>query len=95
MLQNVTEGLRLGRIRWNDLSNGNGEETTWKTRQGWKGNIKVDLRKIDWEGMDWIDLAQDRDLWQAVVRTVMNLWFHKRWGISFLTEGLCSIELVN
>jgi hypothetical protein len=37
-------------------------------------NIKIDLREIGWDGMDWIDLSQDRDRWRAVVNTVMNLW---------------------
>jgi hypothetical protein len=32
------------------------------------------LREIGWDGMEWIDLAQDRDLWRALVNTVMNLW---------------------
>jgi hypothetical protein len=36
-------------------------------------NIKMDLREIGWDGMDWIDLAQDRDQWRALVNTVMNL----------------------
>jgi hypothetical protein len=36
-------------------------------------NIKIDLREIGWECMDWIDLAQDRDQWRALVNTVMNL----------------------
>jgi hypothetical protein len=36
-------------------------------------NIKIDLREIEWGGMDWIDLAQDRDQWRALVNTVMNL----------------------
>jgi hypothetical protein len=38
-------------------------------------NIKIDLivRETGWNGMDWIDLAQDRDLWRALVNTVMNL----------------------
>jgi hypothetical protein len=36
-------------------------------------NIKVDLRERGWDGMDWIELAQDRDQWRAVVNT-MNLW---------------------
>jgi hypothetical protein len=33
----------------------------------------MDLREIGWGGMDWIDLAQDRDQWRALVNTVMNL----------------------
>jgi hypothetical protein len=33
----------------------------------------MDLREIGWRGMDWIDLAQDRDKWKALVNTVMNL----------------------
>jgi hypothetical protein len=37
-------------------------------------NIKVDLREIGWDGVDWIDMAQNRDKWRALVNTVMNLW---------------------
>jgi hypothetical protein len=37
------------------------------------GNIKIDLREIEWDGMDWIDMAQNRDKWKALVNTVMNL----------------------
>jgi hypothetical protein len=36
-------------------------------------NNKMDLREIGWDGMDWIDLDQDRDKWRALVNTVMNL----------------------
>jgi hypothetical protein len=36
-------------------------------------NIKMDLREIGWDGIDWIDLAQNRDQWRALVNTVMNL----------------------
>jgi hypothetical protein len=36
-------------------------------------NVKIYLREIGWDGMDWIDLAQDRDKWRALVNTVMNL----------------------
>jgi hypothetical protein len=40
----------------------------------WVDNIKMDLREIGWGGMDWIDLAQDRVQWTALVIMVMNLW---------------------
>jgi hypothetical protein len=36
-------------------------------------NIKIDLREIGWDGMDWIDLAQERDQWRTLVNTVMNI----------------------
>jgi hypothetical protein len=41
-------------------------------RRRWEDNIKVDLKEIGWYGMDWTDLAQDRDQWRALVNTVMN-----------------------
>jgi hypothetical protein len=42
-------------------------------RHRWEDNIETDLREIGWGGMDWIDLAQDRDQWRALVNTVINL----------------------
>jgi hypothetical protein len=44
-----------------------------RPRCRWVDNIKIDFRELGWDGMDWIDLAQDRDQWRAVVNTVMNL----------------------
>jgi hypothetical protein len=44
-----------------------------KPRCRWRHNIRMDVKEIGWGGMDWIDLAQDRDQWRAVVNTVMNL----------------------
>jgi hypothetical protein len=44
-----------------------------RSRRRWEDNIRMDLRERGWGGMDWIDLAQDRDQWRAVVNTVMNL----------------------
>jgi hypothetical protein len=48
------------------------KETTRKTKTQVVDNIKIYLRAIRWDGMDWIDLAQDRDQW-SLVNTVMNL----------------------
>jgi hypothetical protein len=42
-------------------------------RRRWVDNIKMDIRVIEWGGIDWIDLAYDRDQWRALVNTVMNL----------------------
>jgi hypothetical protein len=44
-----------------------------RPRRRWEDNVKMDLREIGWGGMDWIDLAQDRNQWRALVNTVMNL----------------------
>jgi hypothetical protein len=44
-----------------------------RPRRRWEDNIKMDHRDIGWGGVDWIDLAQDRDQWRALVSTVMNL----------------------
>jgi hypothetical protein len=51
----------------------------------WKDNIKIDLQQVGWEGVDWIDLAQDRDRWRALVIAVMNLQVPTKRG-SFLTS---------
>jgi hypothetical protein len=40
-------------------------------------NIKMDLRGTGWGAVDWIDLAQDRDKWRALVNMVMNFGLHK------------------
>jgi hypothetical protein len=41
--------------------------------EGWVDNIKMDLRDVGWDGIDWTDLTKDRDQWRALVNTVMNL----------------------
>jgi hypothetical protein len=50
-----------------------GKRPLGRPRRRWEDNIRMDLREIRWDGMDWIDLAQDRDQWKALVNVVMNL----------------------
>jgi hypothetical protein len=49
-----------------------GKRPLGRPRSRWVYNIKMDLRSIGWGGMDWIDMAKDRDEWRALVNTVMN-----------------------
>jgi hypothetical protein len=50
-----------------------GRRPLGRPRRRWVDNIKMDLRVIGCDGMDWIDLVQNRDKWRALVNTVMNL----------------------
>jgi hypothetical protein len=50
-----------------------GKRPLGRPRRRWLDNIKIDLREIGWDGLDWIDLAQVRDKWRALVITVINL----------------------
>jgi hypothetical protein len=50
-----------------------GKRPLGRPKRRWENNIEIDLRTIGWEGVDWINMAQDRDRWRALVNTVMNL----------------------
>jgi hypothetical protein len=51
----------------------------WKRPLGspmdkWEDNIRMDLREIGWEGVDWMHLAEDKDQWWALVNMILSLW---------------------
>jgi hypothetical protein len=50
-----------------------GRRPLGRLRRRWDDNIKMDLQEGGWRGMDWIELAQDRDRWWALVNAVMNI----------------------
>jgi hypothetical protein len=50
-----------------------GKRPLGRPRYRWEGNIKMDLQEVGCAGMDWIELAQDKYSWRALVNSVMNL----------------------
>jgi hypothetical protein len=66
----MSEKMNAYRILAGNLE---GKRPLGRPRRRWMDNIKVDLREIGWDGMDWIDLAQDREQRRVPVNTVMNL----------------------
>jgi len=63
-----------------------------------QGNVTTDLREIRWEGVDWMNLSQDRDKWWDLMNTVMNLWVPWK-AVNFLTRwvavNFCSKTLLH
>jgi hypothetical protein len=52
------------------VGNPEGKRPLGRPRRRWVDNIKIDLREIGWDGMDWIDLAQDMDQWRALLNAI-------------------------
>ena len=50
-----------------------GKRPLGRPKRRWDDNIKLDLQEVGCGSMDWIELAQVRDSWRALVNTVMNL----------------------
>jgi hypothetical protein len=62
-------------VWWEDV-----RERDYSEYLGVNGNIKTDLQEKGWGGMDWIDLIQDRDRWQALMKAAINLRVPKNTG---------------
>jgi len=76
-----------------------GKRQLGRPRRRWEDNIKMDLQEVGCGGKDWIELAQGRDRWQALVSAVINLRVSLIGGISCLAENrlasqerLCSMK---
>ena len=65
--------MRLGGLVVRMVGKPEGKSPMGRRGRWWVDNIKRDLGEVGWDGMDWIDLAQDRDQWVALVNTAMNL----------------------
>ena len=49
-----------------------GKRQLGRPRRGWEDNIKIDLKDVGWRGMVWIDLAEYRDRWRALLNAVIK-----------------------
>jgi hypothetical protein len=85
---NIIRQVKSRRMKWAGLVARMGEERNvyrvlmgkpegkrplGRPRRRWEDEFSMDLREIGWGSVDWIQLAQDRDRWRALVNTVMNL----------------------
>ena len=76
-----------------------GKRPFGRPRRRWEDNINMDLQEVRCGGMDWIELAEDMDRWEAFVNAVMNLRvpynaenFLTGWNPLASQQGLCSME---
>jgi len=86
---NIVQVIKLRRMRWVGhvahmvedrdvyrvlVGKPEGRRPLGRPRHRWEDNIKMDLQEVGCGGMDWIELAQDRNRWWALVNAGMNLW---------------------
>jgi hypothetical protein len=60
-------------VYWVLMGKSEGKRPLERPRRRWEDNIRMDIQEVECGGMDWIELAQDRDRWRAIVDAVMNL----------------------
>ena len=95
-LPNIVRVVKSRRIRWAGhvarmgegrgvqrvlVGKPEGKRPLGRSRRRWEDNIKMDLQEVGGRCEDWMELAQDRDRWRALVSTVMNLRVPKMRGI--------------
>jgi hypothetical protein len=69
-----------------------------RPRRRWVDNVRMELGEVGLGGIDWIDLAQNRNKWRALVNAVMNSWFHKilvNYRVFTQLVALASIKRMN
>jgi hypothetical protein len=76
LVAHIGEGRNVHRVL---VGKPEGKRPLERPKHRW-GGIKMDLREIGWEGVEWIHLAQDRDRWRALVNVVMNLQLLVPWS---------------
>jgi hypothetical protein len=96
-LPNIVRVVKSRRVRWAGyvvrMGEGRGvhrvlvgkperKRLLGRPRLRWENNIRMDLQEVGGGCGDWMELAQERDRWQALVSMVRNLWVPKMWGIS-------------
>jgi len=73
---NIIRVIKSRRMRWEEhiarIGAMRNEYNIGRPRYRWKDNIRMDLWKIRWEGVEWMHLAQNGDQWREIVNTVMK-----------------------
>jgi len=69
-IASMKEGRGMSGVWWGNLK----EIPLGRPRRRWEDNIQMDLQEVGCRGVNWIELAQNRDRWRALVNAVMNLW---------------------
>jgi hypothetical protein len=84
------------------VGKGEGKRPLGRPRRRWLDNIKMDLGEIVWDGVDWIDIVQDRSQWRVLVNMVMKLscpynaevlqWLHNQWFLKMGSDPLSQLS---